>query len=540
MVSSGVNDHGWNFGPNAASYTLEPALPARLRPSTPDPPRDTSLAGLLTLLARYAFMKIRILALINVLLLAVVTTLSLGTAVAQASPLGGADENTEDILYMKDGRELHGQILEEKTDAVVFELAIRGSSIRTRLTYLLEEIAEIHRDIPMEDAPEGTTARGSKTTRGATSRPGDDDDEEDDGPTFGAIRASSDNENLPSFYIVPMKGQMGTDINTEVYRDMVDDIRANDPDIMVIEMECRDTEDVLYSLIGREETGLADFDEYRKLINLFHDELGDIRQVAWVKDSVGVSSIVALGWEELYMSPEARLGGLETLRDQTGFDKWSDDDVRGKMTAAFMSWVKGFLEYGGYSLVLAEALVRPEYSLSGTWKGRDVNWTLDTNGEYIVDQDDEATVEFRAKSAEDLCISDGTVENLDDLALLLGMREYRVLDGRADKIFEDYTTNWRRALDNCVEWMQDYQQFMGWANGQDALKYLGQAKNRVEKVIASMERYSAVETRMNLQYGVKKFDLVTIVEQIKEQIRGLRPRRGGGGGRSGGGPGTGG
>ncbi len=479
-------------------------------------------------------MKNRILALANVLVLAAVAALVLGSAPrAIASPLD--DETTEDILYMKDGRELHGQIIEEKRDAVVFELVIRGSSIRTKLTYLLEEIAKIDRDVPLADAPESGAPKPRRSS-GSTSQ---QDKKKDDGPTYGAIRAASDNEDAPSFYIVPMKGQMGTDINTDVYEEMVDDIRAHHPDVVVIEMECRDTADMLISLIGKEETGLADFDEYRKLINLFRDKLGDIRQVVWVKDSVGVSSIVALSWEELYMSPEGRLGGLDVLRDQTGFDSWSDDDVRGKMTAAFMSFVKGFLEYGGYSLVLAEALVQPEVKLSGSWKGRDVDWTSDVTGEYIVDQDDEKTVTFRAKDAEDLCISDGTVENLDDLALLLGIREYRVLEGNAVKIFENYTTNWRRTLDNCVEWLQDYEQFMGWASGDDELKYLGQAKGRVEKVIAAMDRYSAVETRLRMQYGVRKFDLVTVVETIKERIRGARQGGrgggGGGGGRLGGG-----
>ena len=64
------------------------------------------------------------------------------------------------------------------------------------------------------------------------------------------------------------------------------------------------------------------------------------------------------------------------------------------------------------------------------------------------------------------------------------------------------------------------------ATGDDQLKYLGQAKNRVEKVISAMERYDAVETRLRMQYGVTKFDLVTVVEQIRERIRAARPRRG--------------
>jgi hypothetical protein len=472
-------------------------------------------------------MRLRLLASANVLLFAILIAFMAAPAAAVPS------DDTEDILHMVDGRELHGHIIEEKGDKIVFELVMRGSSIRTKVTYLISEIEDIERDVPLDaDAAGESDAAKSKTRSriGATSRP-----DKDDEPvvTYGARRSDSSDESLPSFYVVPMKGQMGTDVHTDVYRDMVDDIRAHDPDILVIEMECRDNADMLYSLIGREEQGLADFDEFRKLINLFKDELGDVRQVMWVRDSVGVSSVVALVWDEMYMHPDARLGGLVALQ-QIGFEKWSDDDVRGKMTAAFMSWIKGFLEYGGYSLVLADAMVRPKFSLSGTWKGREVVWTLDTAGDYVVDNDEQKTAEFRAKSAEDLCISSGTVENLDDLALLLGFREYRVLDGKGESSFEKYTENWRRTLKNCETWLQDYEQFMGWANGEDAVKYLGQAKGRLEKVVAAMERYSAVETRLRMEHGVQKFDLITTIEQLKEQLRGMRQSRRGGRGGAGG------
>lgn len=437
-----------------------------------------------------------------------------------------AAEATEDVLHMVDGRELHGHILEEKGDAIVFQLIHRKSNIKTRLTFLKNEIHSIDRDVPLADAPEKEPRRNKRSRRPATSQP---DDSEDDARTYGSHRASVDDENVTSFYIVPMKGQMGTDIHTDVYREMIDDIREQDPDILVIAMECRDSEDKLYSAIGREEQGQVDFDMFRDMVNLFRDELRDIRQVMWVKDSQGVSTAVALVWSELYMTPEARLAGLEIARKQTGFDSWADDDVRGKMTAAFMSWVKGFLEYGGYSLELADAMVRPEFKLSGTWKGRDVIWSLDTDGDYVVDNSDEATADFRAKTAENLCISDGTAENLDDLALLLGIREYRKLDSEAEKIFEDHKEDWRRMSDKCETWLKDVQQFKQWANGEDTLKYIGQARDRLERVVAAMNRYPAVEFRLGL-YGIRKFDLETEIEVMKEQLRAMKK-----GGRSRGG-----
>ena len=54
-------------------------------------------------------------------------------------------------------------------------------------------------------------------------------------------------------------------------------------------------------------------------------------------------------------------------------------------------------------------------------------------------------------------------------------------------MFESYTEDWRRTLENCKTWLLDYEQFMGWASGEDAVKYLGQAKSRLEKVLAAIQ-----------------------------------------------------
>ena len=154
---------------------------------------------------------------------------------------------------------------------------------------------------------------------------------------------------------------------------------------------------------------------------------------------------------------------------------------------------------------------------------------LDTGGQYLVDDDDEETASFRARDAEDLLISRGTAEDLDELVLLLGYREYRRIDGDGEKIYEKYREDWRRVFDQCEEWYKDYDQFMSWATGEDELKYLGRAKSSIEKIIAAAERYTAVEIRLLTDYGIRVFDLVTIVETLKERIRAIRQNKGRGG-----------
>jgi hypothetical protein len=228
---------------------------------------------------------------------------------------------------------------------------------------------------------------------------------------------------------------------------------------------------------------------------------------------------------------------------QSGAKGWADSDVRAKMMAAWTGQAKGLIEYGGYSHALAMAMMDPEHFLSASWRGREVDWHLNVDGEYLVDGRDDSSAEFRAKDAENLCLSDGTAESLDDLTLLLGIREYRLDEGVGAKLVDDYITQWRRALDEAKSNLKDYEQNLGWAGGDDALKYLGKAKSNLERILKLMETYDAVEVRMRREHGLNKVGLQQQIEILKERIRNLRDQQKGnnrGGGRQGGGRGFGG
>lgn len=485
-------------------------------------------------------MNYRLLTTLNIALLAltVAVVLAPSSGFAVADDTTAAATATEDVVYMTDGRELHGEILSETRSLVVFEYIDPTIQLKTKLTLLKDQIAHIERDVaviaeskptennPAPAKPATGSAAGVKAPEAARN--------------YGITRVQDKVQDVPSFYIVPMKGQMGTDINAEVYKRVVDDIKQLKPDIVVIEMDCQDTEDIVFSEKQQEDAGLADFDEYRNLIQLFRNDLKEFHQVCWIHDSMGISSMVAMGWQEMYMKPTARFGGLSVARQQTNFDRWQDADVRGKMTAAVMAWVKSFLESGGYSLVLADAMVLPRHTLSATWKGREVQWSLDNSGDYLVDGDEKRTVEFRAKDAEDFGISKGTAETLDDLALLLGYREFRVADGQADKLCSDYIEDWRRAYEDAKVLLVDIEQYMSWASGADTVKYLGRAKTAMEKILSYMERYKAVEIRLGREFGLTKQDLKVQIEMIQEQLRAARRSNTGGtgsGGRGGNGRG---
>jgi hypothetical protein len=448
---------------------------------------------------------------------------------------------TEDVLYLKDGRVFHGRIVSEDRTEILFEYVDRNANIRTTLPFSKDQVDRIERDVPIK-----TTAEPEKTAP----RRSVGGEETEDERSYGTRRGALEDENLPLIYVVPMKGQMGTDINPDVYKEMLQDIRDYGPDLIVIELECRDNEERLYSRIEANEKGfdgLQYLDKYHEIASFFHDELRDVPQTVWIQDSRGISSILAMAWtnpeqgRHLLMAPNARLGGLgqsaiNFLRVQ------SDANTLGKYREAYMARLKGFAEYGGVNLEVIDAMVRPEFPLSATWQGRNVTWTLDRVGEYLVDGSEERTADFTVKTAEDFCLSDGTADTLDDLALLSGMREYRIAEGRAEEIFENYKEGWRAAFESCKNSFRDYDKYMGWATGEDTARYLGRAKRELEKVIAAIDRYPPVEIRLVAEFGqqASRFNLVTQVEILEEQLRALRQAGRGAAGGAGGGRGPGG
>ncbi|MAB29963.1 MAG: hypothetical protein CMJ53_11955, partial [Planctomycetaceae bacterium] len=189
-------------------------------------------------------------------------------------------------------------------------------------------------------------------------------------------------EKVPVVYTIELDGQMGTDIHEDLMEKIVEDAKEVQPDVIVLKMNSADY-NKNYHLMNpdRKEFGKFKLDEYVEMIRNFKNELSGIRQVIWVEDSVGVASLIAMSWCEMYMSPGARLWGLQKLHDVA--QNWSDEDVREKMEAAWEGMGKGFFEMGckgEFAKELGDAMMDPENQLSANFKGRKVIWLSNFDG----------------------------------------------------------------------------------------------------------------------------------------------------------------
>jgi hypothetical protein len=499
--------------------------------------RSASMIGVLGLFGLIGFLSVN---------LAATSTAAAPMAPTVTTAAQDDEVETFDRIRLANGLVLEGKIIEERRTEIVFRIVDPAIGIAVERTIDRHDIVEIERNI------ERVVEREDDVEDRREVR---DDEDETSGPRArGLGEGDADDESLPAFFVLPMRGQMGTDVHPEPYRRVMEDINRVRPDVVVWVINGQDMSQFEHRLAGDDSVleGTGDpersleflLSDYRELVRMLQDDISpDIRQVVWVEDSYGMSTMIALAWEEVYMKPRARLGGIRRLivpREQL-----QDEDVREKMISATIGMVAGLLERNmnlvQYANILAEAMCRPERQLSASWRGREVIWRLDTRGEYVVNSSKELPAEFRAKHAEDFGISKGTAESLDDLALLLGYREYRVLEGESHRVISRHVDGWRREWRNTQRWFREYQEARRWAQGDQAAQWLGQAADRIRRIISAMRNYPAVEVRFRMQYGGSRFDLEMLEQSLRDEIQRIRRggggRPGGGGGRGGGGGG---
>jgi hypothetical protein len=339
----------------------------------------------------------------------------------------------------------------------------------------------------------------------------------------------------PKVYIFPMGnkefGQMGTDISEPIFKKLIEDAKKQKPDLVVFKLRSADVDRINHLRNDDPaEFGLVnEITTYRDMMKSVHDELASVPQVMWVHDAVGVSGLVALSWGNMYMTSDARLGGLYTFKNMVE-KMWQDADVRSKMVAAWTGIMKGLPQLGGYPDQLADAMIFEERTLSVNFEGRSAKWLGDTNGAWVVDSSDDFPVNFSADLAENTLLSDGTADELPELMFLLGYREFTTIETGV-KISDQFINDWRKAMKNIFGWLED-------ANmTEDTIEGLGKRRSLYEKVLGALKAYPFIEKRMEMQeYGVSREGIEGAIDDLKKEIQRMRDaeKNGGNGGRGGG------
>jgi hypothetical protein len=379
----------------------------------------------------------------------------------------------------------------------------------------------------------------------------------DQNRAFDSVVETSDEGT--SVLIIPMQGQMHTDINHTVFASVVDRIKTLDPDLIIIEIFSRDWRSDWIQMMGQGNPWYQDPDELNRhyvakdlidIVKVFNLQLKGIKQVAWVKDSAGPSTMLALSWSTLYMSPDARLQGTFQATRQAYSIK--NVDTRGKILEFNQAHSEYLANAAERNTALLRAFIDPPEKLSGTWVGQKVRWQNDTDGDFIVD-DGNGVPRLTATLATEVGISRAVTPTRNAVLLAEGIREYHTVgQDITDEILRQ-NVEWRSDYDKLLEAMSRAEIYMDLANGEQTAKYLRNQMNSYKKALRILNNSPGythpwiqplgVALRSSRsQPGIDAKTLERWIEQIEERLQQLRDNDGGGRGGGGGGgrPGSGG
>jgi hypothetical protein len=356
-----------------------------------------------------------------------------------------------------------------------------------------------------------------------------------------------------SVLIIPMEGQMHTDINHTVYANVADRIKALNPDLIIIEIFSRDYKSEWIKKMGQGNPWYQDPDELNRhyvakdlidIAKVFNIQLKGIKQVAWVKDSSGPSTMLALSWSTLYMSPDARLQGTFAATRQAYDIK--NVDTRGKILEFNQIHCEILANYAERNTALLRAFIDPPENLSGTWEGQKVKWQDDTAGDFVVD-DSDGVPRLSATFATEVGISRSITPTRNSVLLAEGIREYHIVGQDITDDILAQSIKWRSDYDNVLEAMSNSEIYMSLANGEQTYKYLNDQLGAYKRVLRILEKSPGYTHPWPQPLGVALrsnrsepyTDTQTLkqwIKQVEEQLKELREGKndGRGGGRGGG------
>jgi hypothetical protein len=384
----------------------------------------------------------------------------------QAAPAG------QDILIFLDGRIGTGKILAETPTTITFEGTVGDSKLSFKTEYNKADIAKITRGA----AAASTTPGDSKPAPAPTlpSAP------KADAPDVGDPAADGQ-----KYYFVELKGNFGEDISQKPLWNCILDAKKRSADVLIFKLAAdRYTDESKLAKLPDDRANLDEVFRAEDMCLLFVNQIprewsNPPKVVMWVEQALAGAAFLPLCVPNIYMTPDARIGGFGNL--QVILEGVGDSVVIQKQRSLRLGHCEGWAIAGGYDPRLVRAMASMDYVLSYRMDGDQpvfLERMPEGPNEYLLTDDGAGDSQpprrdvledvVRGKGddvltltpdvAKRLKVSKGTAETLDDLLFQLNLDRsgVRVDAGKGQKIMEDWSEGLANAKREIKRLMDEY------------------------------------------------------------------------------------
>ena len=290
-------------------------------------------------------------------------------------------------------------------------------------------------------------------------------------------------------YHFDLTGVFAKDITQTPIREVIKDAQKYEPDYIIITLE-NTWDGSLFGGLREQEIGDSDITAFDQLFRAEDIEPIFTREIPaewdkqpvivyWVKQAMGGAAFLPFSCSNIYMTPEARIGGIGGMDEL--FDGVGDEVVREKQRSLRMGHARGMFIQGGYDTRICRAMAERSFVLSYTNIGGRTDLLermpqsptefLLTDDGGTGDQGSADTMEdevrglgddhltLKARQALDIGISKGTVSSMEQLLFELGIaRNAELIEGAGNRIMQQWRDNVKKAPRQLQDLVREYQE----------------------------------------------------------------------------------
>ena len=330
-----------------------------------------------------------------------------------------------DTLITTDGKTYEGRLVRRTAAKIVFEVVKYGVAMPE--DFLPQDVREI---------------RESKTSPGVASKPAKTPSTQ---PASGPAKTSSSQPasglteiplpppppivkyDGPTYCVIPLHGEIGTDIVSSVVDDAFKDIQKRNPTAVILEMD---------SPGGN----IEDVPALVKVIQKYRD----FRMAVLIKEATGAAAMTALSFKEIYIMPGSVIGA-----DSYYIYKPLPKDVEEKFRSIWRATARTSSELGGHQPFLGEAMIEAKNLVWVTEGGkricREEEKKAGRKNEEEVFLENGALLSLSAGDAVDVGLAKGAPEDYKALGKMMGLGKWRECECYAPILMEVWASNFKRA-----------------------------------------------------------------------------------------------